>query len=137
MHTLIYITFFKKCLKNHFYFQGFFLLFKLMSNNWNYSRIYIFTMFYFRIFFLISTTSTWSHMVLFLSSQRLLKAFYYLYKFGLLGTGVGTLLYRTFCKIFTTKYTKGPICWHSQYPLEFLHPFFWSENIKMFIRIKI
>ena len=43
MHTLIYITFLKKCLKNHFYFQRFFLLFKLMSNNWNYPRIYIFT----------------------------------------------------------------------------------------------
>ena len=38
---------FKKVLKRITYFQWFFLLFKLMSNNWNYPRIYIFTRFYF------------------------------------------------------------------------------------------
>ena len=42
-----FISHFLKSVKKNTYFQWFFLLFKLMSNNWNYPRIYIFTMFYF------------------------------------------------------------------------------------------
>lgn len=66
--------FYKKNLENVLIF-GFDIHSSFLPGPYNFYFISKSLCFILSFFFLISTTSTWSHMVLFLSSQRLLKAF--------------------------------------------------------------